>query len=89
MSEQHPLSNELSFEFYNFHKCNQLSLTFFFISVRCQCGNLSLEGKAVLRKEKKPMMKNLHNLKSMNRRSERGKHKKVGQLTDHGFELNL
>lgn len=29
MSEQHPLSNELSFEFYNFHTCNQLSLTLF------------------------------------------------------------
>ena len=80
MSVQHPLSNELSFQFFNFRKCDQLSLTSYtsFISARCQCGNLSPDGKAILKKENKPMMKNLHNLRSMNRKSKRGKHKKVG-----------
>ena len=32
MSVQHPLSNELSFQFFNFHKCDQLSLTLFHFS---------------------------------------------------------
>ena len=89
MSEQHPLSNELSFEFYNFHTCNQLSLTLFSFQQDVNVEICYWRERSILRKENKPIMKNLHNLRSMNRRSKRGKHKKVGQLTDHGFELNL